>query len=83
MMMDAAGNVPERVQGIEKRLDALGASADARFNQVDARFNQVDAAFADQRDMSTSRTRNWMRRSMPALPTSTRGSPRPMDGSTD
>ena len=40
--MDGASNLPERVQVIEQKLDALAVS-------VDSRFEQVSAAIAEQR----------------------------------
>ena len=40
--MDGASNVPERLQVIEQKLDALAVS-------VDARFDEVGAAIAEQR----------------------------------
>lgn len=40
--MDGASNLPERVQVIELKLDALAVS-------VDARFDEVRAAIAEQR----------------------------------
>jgi len=48
-MTNGAGNLPERVEGIEQKLDALSAAVDARFQQVDRRFDQVDAALLEQR----------------------------------
>ncbi len=48
-MTNGAGNLPERVEGIEQKLDALSASVDGRFEQVDRRFDQVDRRF-DQVD---------------------------------
>ena len=41
-MTNGADNLPERVQAIEQKLDALASS-------VDRRFDQVDAAMVEQR----------------------------------
>ncbi|MBA2303686.1 MAG: hypothetical protein H0W08_13750 [Acidobacteria bacterium] len=41
-MADGLDNLPERVQAVEQKLDALSTS-------LDDRFDQVDAAMADQR----------------------------------
>ena len=46
-MMNGAGDLPDRVEGIEHKVDALSASVDARFDQVDRRFDQVDRRFDD------------------------------------
>ena len=46
-MTNGSGNLPERVQGIEQKLDALSAFVDARFEQVDRQFDQVDRRFDD------------------------------------
>jgi len=37
--------LPERVELIEQKLDALSVSADRRFEQIDQRFEQVDRRF--------------------------------------
>ena len=41
-MTNGADNLPERVQALEQKLDALASS-------VDRRFDQVDAAMVEQR----------------------------------
>jgi len=41
-MTDGLDNLPDRVQTVEQKVDALSTS-------VDARFDQVDAAIAEQR----------------------------------
>lgn len=41
--------LPERVDNIERTLDALSVSVDHRFDQIDRRFELVDEHFAEQR----------------------------------
>ena len=48
-MTNGPENPPERVQGVEQKLDALRASVGAGFEQVDRRFEDVDAALLEQR----------------------------------
>jgi len=48
-MTNGAGDLPDRGQGIEHKVDALGASVDARFEQLDRRFDDLDAALLEQR----------------------------------
>ena len=38
-------NLPERVEPIEQKLDALAVSVDRRFEEVDRRFEQIDRRF--------------------------------------
>lgn len=49
-MTNGSGSLPERVQGVEQKVDAFSASVDAKFDQVDRRFDQVDAALLEQRE---------------------------------
>jgi hypothetical protein len=48
-MGDTLDALPERVEIIERKLDALSVSVDRRFDQIDQRFELVDEHFAEQR----------------------------------
>jgi hypothetical protein len=42
-------SLPERVEVIERKLDALSSSVDRRFDEVDKRFDEVRDAIVEQR----------------------------------
>ena len=48
-MSDGTGNLLERVEDVEHKLDGLAASVDERFEQVGQRFDHVDGALNEQR----------------------------------
>jgi hypothetical protein len=53
-MVDPLEALPGKVQTIENKLDALGASVEARFEAVDARFDEVTFALVEQRQYTDS-----------------------------
>ena len=74
-MTNGADNLPERMQAIEQKLDALASSVDRRFDQVDAaiveqraytEFAVTNARLEDEHRLCHARSKDgWPRRARP------------------